>query len=166
MRLLVRVRLRRVKQSGGRQPQVASLVALCLAAGVPIFFLSGTAAAPYTQLGSSLLACLGALPCLQAARKVDGSARTGWRLLAAGSLSWGLGNFYWSWNELVVHAEVLFPSLADVGYLLFPLLATVGLWLIAGWGSAGSRLTVPLDGLIVACALFVIGWSLTVREVW
>jgi diguanylate cyclase (GGDEF)-like protein len=145
---------------------VTVLVALCLLAGAPIFFLSGTAAAPYTQLGSSLLACLGALPCLAAARRVEASARLGWRLLAAGSLSWGLGNFYWSWNELVAHAEVLFPSLADVGYLLFPLLATGGLWLIAGWTSIGSRMTVLLDGLIVGCALFVIGWSLTVREVW
>ncbi|GIF23141.1 GGDEF-domain containing protein [Paractinoplanes tereljensis] len=139
---------------------------MCLAAGVPIFLLSGTAVAPYTQLGSSLLACLAAIPCLAAARRGDGDARPGWRLLAAGCLSWGLGNFYWSWNELVVHAEVLFPSLADVGYLLFPLLATIGLWLIAGWTSIGSRLTVLLDGLIVGCALFVIGWSLTVREVW
>ncbi|MCY1138004.1 bifunctional diguanylate cyclase/phosphodiesterase [Actinoplanes sp. Pm04-4] len=155
-----------MKVNGGQQPHAAALVALCIVAGVPIFFLSGTAAAPYTQLGSSLLACLAAIPCNTAARKVDGKERIGWRLLAAGTLSWGVGNFYWSWNELVVHAEVLFPSLADVGYLLFPLLATVGLWLIAGWASVGSRLTVLLDGLIVACALFVIGWSLTVREVW
>ncbi|MEU8819712.1 EAL domain-containing protein [Actinoplanes sp. NPDC048796] len=149
-----------------QQRHVALLVALCLAAGIPIFLLSGTVAAPYTQLGSSLLACLGTVPCLTAARKVGGSARLGWRLLAAGSLSWGLGNFYWSWNELVAHAEVLFPSLADIGYLLFPLLATAGLWLIAGWTSIGTRLTVLLDGLIVGCALFVIGWSLTVRDVW
>ncbi|XVU22935.1 putative bifunctional diguanylate cyclase/phosphodiesterase [Actinoplanes sp. CA-054009] len=149
-----------------QQRHVAFLVAVCLAAGVPIFLLSGTGAAPYTQLGSSLLACLGAIPCVTASRRVEGSARLGWRLLAAGSLSWGLGNFYWSWNELVVHAEVLFPSPADIGYLLFPLLATAGLWLIAGWTSIGSRLTVLLDGLIVGCALFVVGWSLTVREVW
>ncbi|GAA2623577.1 putative bifunctional diguanylate cyclase/phosphodiesterase [Paractinoplanes durhamensis] len=150
----------------GEQRHLSALVALCLAAGAPIFFLSATPVATYTQLGSSLLACLAALPCLAAARRGEASVRLGWRLLAAGCLSWGLGNFYWSWNELVVHAEVLFPSPADIGYLLFPLLATVGLWLIAGWTSLGSRVTVLLDGLIVGCALFVIGWSLTVREVW
>ena len=86
--------------------------------------------------------------------------------LAGGCLSWGLGNFYWSWNELVVHAAVLFPSLADIGYLLFPILGAAGLWLISGWNSVGSRLTVLLDGVIVCCALFVVGWAVTIRSVW
>jgi diguanylate cyclase (GGDEF)-like protein len=146
--------------------QVALLVALCLATGLPIFALAGTAAAPYTQIASSALACLAALPCLTAARRAVGATRSGWALLAAGCLSWGLGNFYWSWNELVVHAEVLFPSWADLGYLLFPLLGAAGLMLISGWTSVGSRLTVLLDGLVAGCALFVVGWAFTVRSVW
>jgi diguanylate cyclase (GGDEF)-like protein len=149
-----------------QQRQVIALVALCLATCVPIFVLAHTPAAPYTQLGSSTLACVAGVLCGIAARRVAGTQRAGWALLAGGCLSWGLGNYYWSWNELVVHADVLFPSLADVGYLLFPVLGAAGLWLISGWNSVRSRVTVLLDGLIVACALFVVGWAVTVRSVW
>jgi diguanylate cyclase len=56
--------------------------------------------------------------------------------------------------------------LADPGYLMFPLLGAVGLWLISGWTSVGSRFTVLLDGMIAGCALFVVGWAVTVRSVW
>ncbi|MEV6303248.1 EAL domain-containing protein [Actinoplanes sp. NPDC051861] len=149
-----------------QQRLLIALVALCLATGVPIVVLAGGPMAPYTQLVSSAMACLAAIPCLAAARRAAGTGRPGWALLAGGSLSWGLGNLYWSWNELVAHAEVLFPSMADVGYLLFPVLATAGLWLISGWTSMGSRLTVLLDGMVAGCALFVVGWALTVRQVW
>jgi diguanylate cyclase (GGDEF)-like protein len=149
-----------------QQRQVIVLVALCLATCVPIFALAHTPAAPYTQLGSSLLGCVAAVFCGIAARRAGGTQRGGWALLAGGCLSWGLGNFYWSWNELVVHADVLFPSFADYGYLLFPVLGAAGLWLISGWNSVGSRLTVLLDGMIVGCALFVVGWAVTVRSVW
>ncbi|WP_433364262.1 putative bifunctional diguanylate cyclase/phosphodiesterase [Actinoplanes sp. CA-142083] len=150
----------------GRQRQVIALVVLCLAFGVPVIALSGTPAATYTQLGSSALACAAAALCAAAARRATGGTRGGWALVAAGCLSWGVGNFYWSWNELVVRAEVLFPSYADAGYLLFPLLGAVGLWLISGWSSVGTRLTVLLDGMIAGSALFVVGWVLTVRSVW
>ena len=142
------------------------LVALCLATGVPVVVLSGGPAAPYTQVASSMLACLAAVLGGAAARRTTGTTRGGWALLAAGCLGWGVGNFFWSWNELVAHSEVLFPSAADAGYLLFPLLGVAGLWLIAGWTSAGSRVTVLLDGLIAGCALFTVGWVFTIRSVW
>ncbi|MFI5889550.1 putative bifunctional diguanylate cyclase/phosphodiesterase [Actinoplanes sp. NPDC051513] len=140
-----------------------ALVVLCLTIGLPVIALSGGPAASYTQLGSSALACVAAVLCGAAARRAAGSVRGGWALIAAGCLSWGVGNFYWSWNELAVHAEVLFPSVADAGYLLFPLLGAAGLWMISGWS---SRLTVLLDGMIAGSALFVVGWALTVRSVW
>ncbi|MFF5289780.1 putative bifunctional diguanylate cyclase/phosphodiesterase [Paractinoplanes globisporus] len=150
----------------GRRGQVIALVVMCFAIGAVVVALSGGPAASYTQLGSSAIACVAAVFCGAAARRASGSARGGWALIAAGCLSWGLGNFYWSWNELVVHAEVLFPSFADAGYLLFPLLGAAGLWLISGWSSNGNRLTVLLDGMIAGSALFVVGWVLTVRSVW
>ncbi|MEV6636771.1 bifunctional diguanylate cyclase/phosphodiesterase [Actinoplanes sp. NPDC051470] len=149
-----------------RQRQVATLVAISLATGVPIILLAHTAAAPYTQLASSTLACVAAVLCSLAARRAIGLARGGWGLIAAGLATWGLGNFYWSYNELIAHAEVLFPSWADLGYLLFPVLAAAGLFLISGWTTVGSRLTVLLDGLIAGCALFAIAWAVTLRSVW
>ena len=101
-----------------------------------------------------------------AARRATGRPRAGWFLLAVASGSWGLGNAYWSHNELLVHAEVLFPSLADIGFLIFPVAAGAGLWLISGRSTLGSRFSSLLDGLIMTAALFVVSWVITLREVW
>ena len=46
------------------------------------------------------------------------------------------------------------------------MLAAAGLFLISGWTTVGSRLTVLLDGLIAGCALFAIAWAVTLRSVW
>ncbi|MGX6608415.1 putative bifunctional diguanylate cyclase/phosphodiesterase [Micromonosporaceae bacterium Da 78-11] len=145
---------------------MGALAAVFLVAGAPIFALSGEAAASYALLASSTLACLAAVLCGTAARRAADRPRLGWALLAAGCLSWGLGNFYWSVNELVVHSTVLFPSFADAGFLLFPVLGAAGLWLISGQASAGSRLTVLLDALIAGSAMFAVGWAVTVRSTW
>ena len=66
-----------------------------------------------------------------------------------------------------MHAEVLFPSLADIGFLIFPVAGGVGLWLISGRSSLGSRLTSLLDGLIVTGSLCSSSpGSITLRSVW
>ena len=122
--------------------------------------------AVFALLGSTALAIVAGGCCLNAARRAEGRARAGWALLAVGCLSWGIGNAYWSYNELLAHAEVLFPSLADIGFLIFPVACGAGLWLISGRASLGSRLTPLLDGLIVADAVFVMSWAITLRSVW
>ena len=40
-------------------------------------------------------------------------------------VGWGAGQAYWSWSEIVAKAETPFPSMADVGFLVFPLAAAV-----------------------------------------
>ena len=43
--------------------------------------------------------------------------------VGAGVFAWGLGQAVWTYYEVWLGAEVPFPSLADAGYLTFPLLA-------------------------------------------
>ncbi|MEV6492035.1 hypothetical protein AB0M20_25965, partial [Actinoplanes sp. NPDC051633] len=138
----------------------AGAVALCLLPGAPVALLSGAPAAVFALLASTLLALGGAVSCAIAARRGAGHARAGWALLALACLSWGTGNAYWSHNELIRHAEVLFPSLADIGFILFPLAAGAGLLLIPGRSEQLSRFTALLDGLIVVTALFIGSWGL------
>lgn len=46
-------------------------------------------------------------------------------LMSAGTISWSLGNFVWSFNNFILHVEMPYPSLADLGYLL-----AIPLWII------------------------------------
>jgi hypothetical protein len=40
------------------------------------------------------------------------------------------------------------------------------LWLISGWSSFGSRLTMLMDAVIVTTALFAVSWATTFQAVW
>jgi diguanylate cyclase len=146
--------------------RMTAVIGLCLLAGLPVLPLSGSAAAVFALLASTILALIAGGTCLLAARRAQGRSRSGWALLATACLSWGLGNAYWSQNELLVHADVLFPSPADFGFVIFPVAAGAGLWLISGRSSLGSRMTGLMDGLIVALAVFTISWVVTLRAVW
>ena len=145
---------------------MTALIGVCVLAGMPLVGLNGSGAVLFALLASTTLALVAASTCSVAARRAHGRSRAGWALLATACLSWGLGNAYWSHNELLVHADVLFPSPADVGFLIFPVAAGAGLWLISGRSTLGSRLTAVLDGLIVSLALFVLSWAITLRAVW
>src|SRR5690242_8158206 len=111
--------------------------------------MDGPAAAMFALLGSTTLALVAAIAGLVAARRAVGRNRRGWALLGLACLSWGLGNANWTYSELVAGDGSLFPSVSDAGFLIFPVAAGAGLWLISG-RAAGSRLSGLLDGLIVA----------------
>ena len=77
--------------------------------------------------------------------------------LVAGSrpapASWAAGQVVWSYYEVVLGREVPFPSLADVGFLLFPLLAAVGLVIWLGTPerpARGARAATSSTALIIA----------------
>ncbi|HET6530031.1 MAG TPA: EAL domain-containing protein [Actinoplanes sp.] len=156
--------MKKLRDSGAAR--MTAVIGLCALAGLPLLPLSGSAAAVYALLGSTTLALIAGAMCWLAARRAEGSIRAGWALLATACLGWGLGNVYWSLNELLVHADVLFLSPADFGFVIFPVAGGAGLWLISGRSSLGSRLAGLLDGLTVALALFTISWIVTLRSVW
>lgn len=120
-----------------------------------------------------LSAGVGAVVCgVLVARRVRGHQRW-WRVLvAAGMAAWSLGQCVWSWYQLVDGRGLPSPSLADVGYLSFPVFALAALfvlararirpdrerWQPAQW-TAHFGVAVVLDGLIVTGSLFILTWT-------
>ncbi len=64
--------------------------------------------------------------CAIAALRHRGMARWSWLLVSAGILAWTAGDAYWTF-VLLDDPHIPVPSLADAGYLLFPLLTFAGL---------------------------------------
>ena len=93
-----------------------------------------------------------------AVRTRDGR-RLAWSALAAGCACWLVGQSIWSWYELVLHDTTPFPSVADVGFLGFPVGATAALLLYPVVDRRGDRSRRVLDGLTVTSALALVSWS-------
>ena len=112
--------------------------------------------------GHSLtVTALGAgIACMLRSRSVaDPRTRTAWRLLGAGAMSWGLGQVVTFLYEVVLEAEVPFPSLADLGYLLAVPLFGAGLLCLTGpAGHLAARLRAVVDGLLISCAVLLVSW--------
>ncbi len=109
------------------------------------------------QLAAAALACW---CCADASRRSRGDRARAWAWLAVGTGGWATGQAVWSYYEVVLDRGVPFPSLADVGFLVFPVAAAAGLvvWL----GSQGRRLLGRgrdlLDGTIIAVSLLALSW--------
>jgi diguanylate cyclase (GGDEF)-like protein len=99
-----------------------------------------------------------------AARATRGRSRLNWAALAFGLFCWIVGDLISAYYGHVLHAQLPYPSLVDVAYLLLPV--SLGLvWALSppvGGRLGGIRSL--LDGLIVAGALFVICWVLLLKE--
>lgn len=94
-----------------------------------------------------------------------GRQRGAWICFTIGTGGWTVGSALWAYYEL--WADVApFPSLADAGYLTFPVAVCIGLVLFpVGYvGQSQSRLV--LDGLIFAGALFEVAWVLVLRTIY
>lgn len=112
-----------------------------------------------SNLVQLLAATLAAVVCLVVARDPLSGSRVAWRGLGSGVGAWAAGQLVWTWYEVVDGTEVPFPSLADVGFLLFPLGAAAGLvaWL-GGQANVVARGRDLLDGAIIAVSLLVLSW--------
>ena len=117
--------------------------------------------------GQLIAAALASLSCAVAARRTDGHRRLAWAWLSVGTGSWAAGQAVWSYYEVLRGQEVPFPSLADLGFLGFPLAAAIGLvfWL----GTQGDQLAARgrdlLDGGIIAGSLVVLSWVTSLGSV-
>ncbi len=136
-------------------------VALTVLAGRP------TAVLVVDDGGQLIAAGVAALLCARtAAREVPGASRQSWGLLAGGVGCWAAGQAVWSVYEVGLGREVPFPSLADVGFLLFPVVAAAGLlrWLREG-DRAVARARDLLDGVVIAVSLLALSWATTLGSV-
>ncbi len=112
-----------------------------------------------SNLGQLFAASLAALLAFVVARRHGAEQRRSWIALSLGVGSWAAGQAVWTYYEVVDGTEVPFPSLADVGFLLFPVAAAIGL--VAWLGGQGTLVATGrdlLDGAIIAFSLLVLSW--------
>jgi diguanylate cyclase len=116
------------------------------------------------DVGSVLAGCFAVFCAVSTMRRSAGRRRRAWGMLAAAIGCWVLGDSVWMLNSLVLHTSP-FPSLADLGYVLFYLCACAAVLLLF---SASARLLIRVlfDGLMVASSLFVIFWSVGLGEMF
>ena len=117
--------------------------------------------------GQLLAAVLASAGCAVAALGSVGHRRRAWAWLSAGTGAWAAGQAVWSFYEVGLGREVPFPSLADVGFLVFPLASAVGLtiWLGTQSHQLVARGRDLLDGAIIAGSLLVLSWVTTLGSV-
>lgn len=92
-----------------------------------------------------------------------GRLRWSWVCTGLGCLAWAAGEAFWCYYELLAGRETPFPSIADAGFLLFPVGVVAGLYLFPTRTS--GRLQWGLDGLIAAAALLTVSWATTLHTV-
>lgn len=112
--------------------------------------------------GQLVAATVAAVSCARATAQRGQVRRRAWAWLTASVGAWAAAQVVWSWYELIGGREVPFPSLADIGFLLFPLCAGAGLlaWLSVD-RSRTHLVRDLLDGVLIAGSLFVVSWVST-----
>ena len=87
-----------------------------------------------------------------------GLEQISWILIGFGIIMWGMGDSFWRYY--VSQNQAPFPSMADIGYTIFPLLAFTGLLLQPAADEQGKRLVLIMDSLISMGSIFALAWYL------
>ncbi|HKV20971.1 MAG TPA: GGDEF-domain containing protein, partial [Mycobacterium sp.] len=125
----------------------------------------GGVALSVSQYGLLIFSLFAVMCSGLAAKSAAGRQRKAWIAMAAGLAGWAIGAALWIYYEAIAH-QPPFPSLADAGYLMFPIGAAVAMALLPVGYSGHSRARLALDGLIVVGALFEISWVLVLRSIF
>ena len=134
-------------------------IVVVLLLGVVSLFLLGRINRAVADLGTMTLAALGGINCALAAVSSRGRLRAAWASLAGAALTWSAGEAVWSYYELALGTETPFPSLADIGFLGFPIGAMIALAVFPAGASRADRRRMTLDGLTAAAAIALMSWG-------
>ncbi|MCW2582852.1 MAG: hypothetical protein JWQ53_1642, partial [Klenkia sp.] len=99
------------------------------------------------------------------AASLSGRNRWSWGLLTAGTAAWTLAQGWWCWVEIVQDGATPFPSVADVGFIAFPLLAATALLLHPAGGGNTGRWQRTLDAVMTSAAVGLVSWETTLGAV-
>ncbi|HEX4017788.1 MAG TPA: EAL domain-containing protein [Frankiaceae bacterium] len=119
----------------------------------------------FDDLGALAVSAGAAVGAIWRSRRSSNRAlRRSWILIAIGCSSWAIGEALWCWFELGQGKDP-FPSVADIGYLGFPLAAGAALLCYPasqGFPRSGQRM---LDSLVAVGSLGLISWETVLRAV-
>ncbi|MCV7415263.1 putative bifunctional diguanylate cyclase/phosphodiesterase [Mycolicibacterium litorale] len=117
------------------------------------------------NFGVAVFAGYAVVCAVLAARASTGRFRGVWVCFAVAFGGWTAGELIYGYLDMALH-RASFPSVADLGFLLFPVFSCLALvqWPIVSAGQ--SRLRLVLDGLIFALSLFLLAWVLALRGVY
>lgn len=118
-----------------------------------------------TNVSFVMFAVFATVCAVLAARGVSGRKRHAWTFIGIGLAGWIFGSLVWAYLELATDVPP-FPSLADIGYLMFPIGVCIGLAIYPVGYAGHSRTRLVLDGLIAAAALFQISFVTVLRDVY
>ncbi len=94
-----------------------------------------------------------------------GKTRKAWMIIAVAMLFNTLGDLSWSVIELVLHQNP-FPSVADIGYLMFYPLFALGIFLLPDVSfSSQEKIKILLDGAIVILSVALVFWVLLIAPI-
>jgi diguanylate cyclase (GGDEF)-like protein len=145
-------------------------LATATAVGLAAWLIGGWGGESTAHLGGTLgllsFAVFAAICAALAALSAQGRQRMAWICLTIGLVGWVAGDVISDYYELVLQQDSPFPSLADAGYLMFPVGACLALVLFPTGYSRQSRARLVLDGLIIAGALFEVSWVILLEDVY
>ena len=147
---------------------VAVVVVLSAAVGLLTPWASTRAGVVFDDVGELLVSAGAAVAAGTAgwrARRSRSRQTLTWWWLAGGCASWAAGQAVWSWYEVLRNVTTPFPSLADVGFLLFPVAACVALLLYPAEGSAPQHTRRVLDALMTTSSVALVAWQTTLSAI-
>lgn len=104
--------------------------------------------------------------CWWTSRRHHGVERRWRTLMALGMAGWTLGMFFWAFYRSVLHVPLPSPSIADIGFFMFPVFAVPALLSLVresprreAIGPIHLWLVLTLDGLVVVGGLFILTWT-------
>jgi PAS domain S-box-containing protein len=126
--------------------------------------VSDRAAVWITNLTWTGAALIAAAASRRAAQRVEGRSRTAWRLLAAASASWLIGQLIWDWKQLIRGVDLPFPSIADCFYIGFAVLVIAAMFAMRD--PYAPRVPTPrhLGNLALICCSFAAAYITVILE--
>jgi diguanylate cyclase len=102
-----------------------------------------------------------------AARRTHGRQRRAWVYMAIGLAAWTFSELVVVYHRVWIgNVHPLYPSVANAGFLLFPVAACTAMLVLPAGYPGGNWFRILLDGAIVAAAIFVVSWVVVLRQAY
>ena len=148
--------------------RLAAVAALILTAFACLLF-SGWVGQPTVRaiddLALPAFSAVAAAYSALAARSTRGRIRSGWVAMAIALTGFAIGEAIWCYDDLILE-QAPFPSPADGFFLIFPVGVCAALLFFRSPTSRQSQGQIVLDGLIVAGSLFIVSWTLVMKQIY